>query len=121
MHELDSILDCLIHSIAQRDLPTTLLCMTHEAVVLGSEKGEEVRGVDELELFFRRVFAKDGVYRFQFTDRIWTVRQDVAWLVSNGIVVEPVHSTPKAYRLVAVFERQNPEWKMALWSGTEPA
>jgi len=120
MPDPNSVLDTFLESLKRQDLSKALSCFTPDAAILGSAKGEEVRGVTDLEHFFLRIFAKTGTYRFEFQERDWTVHQDVAWLVSNGTVIEPEQEHSKPYRLVAIFQRSESEWRMALWSGTEP-
>ena len=116
----DDLLDSLLSAILNRELTTTLDCFTSDAVVLGSEKGEETHGIDDLRAFFERIYSKDGKYQFRFEDRSWVVRDDVAWMISNGSITEPGHLEAKNYRLVAIFEKQETNWCIALWSGTEP-
>ena len=120
MPDPNSVLDTFLESLKRQDLSKALSCFTPDAAILGSEKGEEVRGIANLEQFFRRIFSKTGTYQFEFKERICTVNQDVAWLVSNGTVLEPYQEHSKPYRLVAIFQRSESEWRMALWSGTEP-
>ena len=120
MLHLDELLDRLLLAIANRDLTATLACFTVEASILGSERGEELQGIDELRAFFERVYAKAGVYRFHFDERAWVLRKDVAWMTSNGVVTEPGQDIEKPYRILAIFEKQEADWRMALWCGTEP-
>lgn len=120
MEQLDQLLNRLVSAIAHRDLPTTLACFTDDAVVLGSEEGEETRGLEGLRSFFERAYGKPGSYRFRFDERSWILREDFAWMTSNGLVTEPSQDRAKPYRLVAIFEKQDAEWHMALWCGAEP-
>jgi len=120
MHQLDELLDRLVSAIANRELSASLACFTDEAAVLGSEQGEEAVGKDDLHSFFERAYAKPGAYRFRFDERTWVLREDIAWMISNGSVTEPGKEDAKPYRLAAVFERRDSEWRMALWCGTEP-
>ena len=119
----DAALDSLIDAIATQDLPSTLgaLSLIHEPAVIGSEGGEAARGRATVEAFFRRIYARPGAFRFEFTQRSWVVHDDVTWLVADGTVVEPDSAAPKSYRLTAVFVREESHWKLVPWSGSEPA
>ena len=58
------ILDRLLSAIAASDLPATLACFTSglDVEVVGSEKGEQARGREAVESFFRRVYSKPRAY-----------------------------------------------------------
>ena len=120
--ELDSALDSLIHAIDARNLLRTLACFSsgHAPSVLGSEVGEAAVGWGGIEAFFRRIYDRRAAFRFDFPERSWTVRGDVAWLTAEGNVVEPDAAVGKPYRLTAIFVREEGVWKVALWSGAEP-
>ena len=119
---LDSALDSLIRAMAARDLLTTLAWFSsgHAPAVLGSEAGEAAVGRAGIEAFFRRIYDRPASFRFDFPERSWTVRGDVAWLTADGSVVEPDAAGDKPYRLTAIFVREEGVWKLALWSGAEP-
>lgn len=121
--ELDAALDALIQAIADRDLVGTLVWVSsvQEPAVLGSEAGETALGRSGIEDFFRRVYARSQPFRFDFPDRSWSVHRDVAWLRAEGSVVEPAATGDQPYRLTAVFVTEAGAWKLALWSGSEPA
>ena len=121
--ELDVVLDALIHALVDRDLAGTLVCFTSEKepAVVGSEAGEMALGRSEVEGFFRRIYARPQPFRFDFPERSWSVHGDVAWLTADGSVVEPAATEGKPYRLTAVCVVEDGTWKLALWSGSEPA
>ncbi|MDR3688013.1 MAG: hypothetical protein P4L46_01450 [Fimbriimonas sp.] len=104
MVSLDELLETLVSAIANRDLATTLGCFAVNAVVLGSEAGEEARGIGHLQSFFERGYGKEAACRIRFDDRIWTLRQDQAWVISNDTGSEPGQDAAN-YRLVAIFEK----------------
>jgi ketosteroid isomerase-like protein len=116
------ILDRLLSAIAASDLPATLDCFTSgpDVEVVGSEKGEQARGREAVESFFRRIYAKPQKYRFLLPTRALTIHRDVAWMVAEGGVTEPGDTRSKPYRLTAVFVRDVSGWRVALWSGSEP-
>ena len=116
------ILDRLLSAIAANDLPATLACFTSglDVEVVGSEKGEQARGREAVESFFRRVYTKPQAYRFLLPTRALTIHRDVAWMVADGSVTEPGDTQSKPYRLTAVFVRDETGWRVALWSGSEP-
>ena len=120
---LDSALDSLIRAIVARDLSDTLACLSsgREPTVLGSEVGESAVGLATIGAFFSRIYERSTPFRFDFPERSWTVHGDVAWLAAEGTVVEPAATDSKLYRLTAVFVREEGAWKLALWSGAEPA
>jgi SnoaL-like domain len=117
-----NILDRLLSAIAARDLPATLACFRSglDVEVVGSEKGEQARGREAVESFFRRVYAKPQAYRFFLPTRALTIHRDVAWMVADGTVTEPGDTQSKPYRLTAVFVRDESKWHVTLWSGSEP-
>jgi SnoaL-like domain len=121
--ELDSAFNALIQAVLERDLLSTLDCFSsgEEPAVVGSESGEMALGRTRVEDFFRRVYARSQPFRFDFPNRSWSVRGDVAWLIAEGTVVEPSAAEAKPYRLTAVFVVEDGAWKLALWSGSEPA
>ena len=121
--DLDAALDSLIQALVDRDLARTLVCLSsrQEPAIVGSEAGEVARGGGGVELFFRRIYARPGPFRFDFPARSWSVHGNVAWITADGSVVEPAATERKAYRLTAVFVVEDGKWKLALWSGSEPA
>ena len=120
---LDAVLDALIQALVDRDLASTLVCLSsrQEPAVLGSEAGEVAVGRNGVEGFFRGIYARAQPFRFDFPSRSWSVHGDVAWLTADGSVVEPTSTDGKPYRLTAVFVVEDGAWKLALWSGSEPA
>ncbi|MBV9101432.1 MAG: nuclear transport factor 2 family protein [Candidatus Dormibacteraeota bacterium] len=120
---LDAVLDALIQALMDRDLAGTLACLSsrQEPAVIGSEANEVALGRDGVAGFFRRIYARPEPFRFDFPTRSWSVRGDVAWLTADGSVLEPAATEDKAYRLTAVFVVEDGAWKLALWSGSEPA
>ena len=104
-------------------LARTLVCISseEEPAVLGSEAGEAAVGRNGVESFFRRIYARPQPFRFDFPSRSWSVHGEVAWLTADGSVLEPAATEGKAYRLTAVFVVEDGAWKLALWSGSEPA
>ncbi|MBV8445423.1 MAG: nuclear transport factor 2 family protein [Candidatus Dormibacteraeota bacterium] len=120
---LDAVLDALIQALVHRDLAGTLACLSsrQEPAVLGSEAGELALGRNGVERFFRRIYATPQPFRFDFPRRSWSVHGDVAWLTADGSVVEPAATDRKPYRLTAVFIFEDGAWRLALWSGSEPA
>lgn len=121
--ELDAVLDALIQGLVDSDLAGTLVCLSseQEPAVIGSEAGEVALGRSGVEGFFRRIYARPQPFRFEFPKRSWSVHGDVAWLTAHGSVVEPAATEGKPYRLTAVFVVEGGAWKLALWSGSEPA
>jgi ketosteroid isomerase-like protein len=120
--EPDQTLDAFVAAIAAPDLAALLACLagSSEPAVWGSEVGEAAVGRAELEPFLRRIASLEHGYRFDFPDRRWTIRGDVAWVVAPGTVVAAPGAPPLPYRLTGVFVREQDGWKLALWSGTEP-
>ena len=123
IQELDEVLDAFIHALVNRDLAGTLACVSsgQEPAVVGSEAGEVAVGRRVVEGFFRRICALPQPFIFHFPERSWSLHDDVAWLTADGSVVEPGTTEGKPYRLAAVFVIEDGTWKLALWSGSEPA
>jgi hypothetical protein len=118
----DAAFDALIQAVAARDLDKTLagLSFKHGPTVVGSEEGESAHGREAVEAFFTRIYDLPQGFRFEFPQRLWTVRGDVAWLVAEGTVIEPGEEAAKPYRLAAVLVRDEATWRLSLWSGAEP-
>jgi hypothetical protein len=118
----DVVIDRLLMAIAQRDLSATLACFSsrEDVAIVGSEAGKRARGRDALSAFFSQAFTKPGGYRFVLPTRELTMHGDTAWMVADGEVTDPAGAESKPYRLTAVLVREASEYRVALWSGTEP-
>jgi hypothetical protein len=118
----DSTLDSLVDAIGRRDIEGSLAAISagEACAIVGSEAGESAWGREAINAFFTRIFMRPGSFRFEFPERVWTFRGEIAWLVAEGRVVEPAATVPKPYRLTAVFVREATVWRLALWSGAEP-
>lgn len=118
----EEVLDAVLAAISDRDLPQTLACFSadREVSVLGSESGEAAFGVDGVAAFLERLYAKAEGYRFDFPERRFSTRGDVAWLAAEGEVTEPGEALPVPYRLVVVFLLSEAGWRIVLWDGSEP-
>jgi len=117
------VIDRLLTAIAQRDLSATLACFSsgQNVAVVGSEAGERARGREAVTAFFAQAYAKPGAYRFVLPTRELTMHGDTAWIVADGSVTDPAETESKPYRLTAVFVREASGYRVALWSGSEPA
>ena len=118
----DAALDSLIQAVSARDLDKTFagLSFKHGPTVVGSEEGEFAHGRQAVEAFFTRIYDQPQSFRFEFPDRRWAVHGDVAWLVADGLMIEPSEEVAKPYRLTAVLVRDEGTWQLAVWSGAEP-
>ncbi len=118
----DATLDALLQAVSARDLGMTLagLSFVHGPTVVGSEEHESAHGREEVEAFFTRICALPAGFRFEFPQRRWTVHGEVAWLVADGMVIEPGEVEAKPYRLTTVLVREGAAWQLSLWSGAEP-
>ena len=119
----EAVIDRLLTAIAQRDLSATLACFSsgQDVAVIGSEAEERARGREAVTAFFSRAYAKSGAYRFVLPTRELTTHGETAWIVADGSVVDPAESESKPYHLTAVLIREARGYRVALWSGSEPA
>lgn len=116
------VIDRLISAIAARNLSGTMACFAtgEDVAVIGSEQGEQAWGHQAVVAFFTRIYSKQGAYRFDLPRRTLTMHGDVAWLVADGSVTGPSGADGKPYRLTAVLIRDRDDFRVALWSGSEP-
>lgn len=94
-----------------------------QVLLIGSEAGEIASGRGEIESFFKRVFAKEQTYSWDW-DRIDVSHADnLAWFFADGWVVcstaTEVRRMP--YRVTGVLERYGDRWLWRQYHGSEPA
>jgi ketosteroid isomerase-like protein len=122
--EVMAVLDAFNEALERRDLDATLaLFVQHPDVTLvGSEQGETATGPSELRSFFERIFARPGIFRFEWRSCTVSARGDVAWFFADAIAryTENDHIASVAYRTTGVLEREQNHWLLAQYHGSEP-
>ncbi|HEY8616823.1 nuclear transport factor 2 family protein [Phenylobacterium sp.] len=114
----------LNNRLAARDLTILEEFMPDaETLLVGSEIGEVARGRMGLEAHFRALFERAAILAYDWREVEVAVHGPVAWLHAEGHAVlrgsGPEQRRP--YRLTAVFELHQGQWKWRLFHGSEPA
>jgi ketosteroid isomerase-like protein len=93
-----------------------------EVLLVGSETGEVASGRQELEAFFRRVFARENTFSWEW-DRLEVSHQgEVAWFFAEGQVVlsKPNEQRKSPYRISGVLQSRGGRWLWRQYHGSEP-
>lgn len=93
-----------------------------DILLAGSETGEVVIGGQEVEAFFRRIFARAEYYSWEW-DHIETSHTgDVAWFLADGRVILSTGDDQRRlpYKISGVLERHGQLWRWRQYHGSEP-
>ncbi len=129
MNPLDTAVHGLLielgKAVSGRDLDASLALFDRAAdvLLLGSEAGESATGWDELEAFFRHLYARPIGFRWDWDHVATRQRDSVVWFLADGSVVETKgtddHRTP--YRFTGVAFEDCGALRIAMLHGAEPA
>ena len=122
---VDEALHRLIAGLRRRDVEGVVALFHGDAVVFGSEEGEQAIGAEELRAFLSRLFERPHTYGWAGWDLLLTGGDgDLIWFVSPSTVVlqdDAGREQEAPYRLSAVLERADDgRWLFRLFNGTEP-
>ncbi|MEX1092086.1 MAG: nuclear transport factor 2 family protein [Acidimicrobiia bacterium] len=122
--ELEEALDDFNTAWANRDLEGLIGQFVPEAdlVLIGSQKGEEARGPEELRRLLEHFFAEPVSYRWEWRSREVYAVGDIGWVVAQGPIVEaaPDAVSRFEYTVTGVLERRDGRWLWRLFHGSEP-
>ncbi|MEJ2601482.1 MAG: nuclear transport factor 2 family protein [Anaerolineales bacterium] len=93
-----------------------------EVLLVGSETGEVALGRQALEAFFRRVFAREAVFSWEW-DRIEVSHVgNLAWFFADGwVILSTAREQRRApYRISGVLEHHDECWLWRQYHGSEP-
>lgn len=122
---VDSALQCLTTELRRRNIDGVLGLFHDDAVLLGSEEGEQALGISELRAFLVRLFDRPHTYGWAGWDGVLAGgTQDTLWFVAPAMVVvrdDAGGEKASSYRLSGVLERGNDgRWLFRLFNGSEP-
>lgn len=110
--------------LARRDMAIVDEFATAEdALLIGSEPGERVRGRAEIWAFFQQLFARPETLAFTWRQVDVGVRGDAAWVHAEGHLIRKGEAGEQRlpYRLAGVLEPHGGSWKWRLFQGSQPA
>ena len=93
-----------------------------EIILVGSETGEVANGRHEIQVFFERVFAREGIFSWEW-DRVEAWGEgDLAWFFAEGwaIYATTKEQRKMPYRVSGVLERYGERWLWRQYHGSEP-
>jgi hypothetical protein len=93
-----------------------------EVLLIGSEAGEVASGRHAPEAFFKRVFAREAAFSWEW-DRIDVSHAgNLAWFFPEGKVLLSSAKVQRRmpYRITGVLERHGERWLWRQYHGSEP-
>jgi ketosteroid isomerase-like protein len=122
---VDEALHRLIAGLRRRDVEGVVALFHGDAVVFGSEQGEQAIGAEELRAFLSRLFERPHTYGWAGWNPLLTGGDgDLIWFVSPSTVVlqdDAGREQEAPYRLSAVLElADDGRWLFRLFNGAEP-
>ena len=93
-----------------------------EVLLIGSDLGEIATGSQELASFFRRIFARDATFSWEWARINVSYTDNLAWFFAEGrVVLSAAKEQRKSpYRITGVLERQGERWLWRQYHGSEP-
>jgi ketosteroid isomerase-like protein len=122
---VDEALHRLIAELRGRDMEGVLALFHSDAVLFGSEEGEQAIGAEQLRAFLARLFERPHTYGWAGWNPLLTGgTEDMVWFVAPSTAViqdDAGHEEDAPYRLSGVLERANDgRWLFRLFNGAEP-
>jgi hypothetical protein len=89
----------------------------------GSEEGETVETLAELERLFQALFARQYRLAWKWDRRRATCQESIAWIAAEGRIemTHPDRVEHLPYRMIGILQRIGGAWRWRLFSGSEPA
>jgi ketosteroid isomerase-like protein len=113
------LLEAWTKAVHAKDLQAVLDLWTDERILSGSSEGELAVDADVAD-FLRAVLGSEHVVAWSWQEPIVRGTGDVAWFYADATLhVEGMKDRP--YRASGVVRRVDGEWRLAMWSGAEPA
>jgi ketosteroid isomerase-like protein len=122
---VDEALRRLIAELRRRDVEGVVALFHSDAVLFGSEGGEQAIGAQELRTFLSGLFERPHTYGWSEWDPLLAGgAEDMVWFVAPSTVViqdDAGHEEYAPYRLSGVLERADDgRWLFRLFNGAEP-
>lgn len=123
---VEDALRLLVAGLRRRDIDGVLALFHSDAVLFGSEDGEQAIGAEQLRAFLTRLFDRPHTYGWSGWDPVITGGSGgTVWFVAPSTVVvkdDAGGEASAAYRLSGVLEQDTAErWLFRLFNGSEPA
>jgi hypothetical protein len=89
----------------------------------GSEEGETVETLAELQTLLQALFARPYRLAWKWDRRRATCQENLAWIAAEGRLemTHPDRVEHLPYRMIGVLQRIGGQWRWRLFSGSEPA
>lgn len=122
---VDEALHRLIAELRRRDVEGAVALFHGDAVLFGSEEGEQAIGARQLRAFLSRLFERPHTFGWSEWDPLLTGgTEDIVWFIAPSTVViqdDAGHEQDAPYRLSGVLERADDgRWLFRLFNGAEP-
>ena len=120
--EIRALITRLGELMDARDLAIADLFAATDAMLVGSEPGEIVRGRAALSDFFAAIFATGARIHWDWDTLDIFSGSDTGWLFAEGAAVirRDGSEARRPYRLSAVLLREDGDWRIGLFHGSEP-
>jgi ketosteroid isomerase-like protein len=94
----------------------------NDVLLVGSDAGEIATGPQEIEAFFRRIFAATSTFSWKARRIHVSQAGDIAWFFADGqMTVESAEGQEeRPYRIAGVLERIGDQWLWRQYHGSEP-
>lgn len=120
--QIRQVLDRMGELMDARDLAIVDLFAANGAMLVGSEPGEIVRGHSALPDFFTSIFVTGVRVHWAWDTIDIFADHGVGWLFCEGaaVICRDGTETRRPYRLSAVLAREDGQWRLRLFHGSEP-
>ncbi len=114
-------LDRFNAALSSRD-PGIVKSFDPSIVFVGSEPGEEARGLVELEALLAGIFRSAATVQFDWQKIDASGEGQAAWFQADGavIITSPTGENRRPYRLTGVLVNGDDGWTWRLFHGSEP-
>ena len=121
---VEQVMHDFVERLLARDVEGTLGFFHDDAVLFGSELGEDAQGIDELRAFFERLFGRPRTYGWTWEAPRTGSSGNVIWFAAPATVeIHGDDGTERSspYRISGVLVRDDGgRWRFRLFNGAEP-
>lgn len=91
-------------------------------VIIGSQKGEKARGLEELRRLIEHFFSEPISYSWEWDRRDVYATDDIGLIVATGDIIARglEDETRTEFTITGVLERRDGRWLWRLFHGSEP-
>ena len=117
------VLERFFHLVSTRNLQVLAEFAPGDDVLLvGSDAGEIATGLQEVEEFFTRIFARFSTFSWKSAHIDVSCAGDIAWFFAEGqMIVSSTEGQERLpYRISGVLERIGHRWLWRQYHGSEP-